>query len=203
MRLIWNGHSCFTLETAQGSVVFDPYLDGSVPGLAPLHLTADLVLCSHAHHDHGARTAVRLTGRSPSFRLDEVATFHDDREGALRGPNVIRVITAEGLRAAHLGDLGCRLEDWQLAQLQDLDVMLVPVGGYYTINATQADALVRKLKPRIVVPMHYRGVGFGYAEIGTVEDFLALRPDVTRYAGNALEIAKDTPAQTAVLTYRP
>jgi len=203
MRLIWNGHSCFTLETSQGSVVFDPYLNGSVPGLAPLHLTADLVLCSHAHRDHGARSAVTLTGRSPSFQVEEVATFHGDKEGALRGPNTIRIITAEGMRVAHLGDLGCQPEEWQLARLRDLDLLLIPVGGYYTIDAAQASALVRALKPRVVVPMHYRGEAFGYNVTRPVEDFLALRSDAVRYDGNFLELNPDTPAQTAVLAYCP
>lgn len=203
MRLIWNGHSCFTLETSQGRVVFDPYLDDYVPGLAHLDLTADLVLCSHLHRDHGARNLVKLTGRSPAVQVEEIATFHDPKEGALRGPNTIRVLTAEGLRVAHLGDLGCELEGWQLEKLRGVDVLLVPVGGYYTIDAAQAQALAEQVKPRVVVPMHYRSDTFGYDVLTTVEDFLAFRSDVVRYEGNTLEITKDTPAQTAVLTYQP
>lgn len=106
MKLTWNGHSCFTLETKEGSAVLDPYADGKVPGLAPLRLTADLVLCSHEHRDHNAREVVTLTGKTPTFGIETISTFHDAERGALRGENVIHIISAEGMRAAHLGDLG-------------------------------------------------------------------------------------------------
>ena len=202
MNLIWNGHSCFTLKTAEGSVVFDPYRDGSVPGLSPIRLTADLVLCSHDHRDHGARELVALTGRTPSFSVETISTFHDPEGGALRGPDTIHILSAEGMRLAHLGDLGCELAPEQLDRLRGLDVLLIPVGGYYTIDAKQAQALAEELKPRIVVPMHYRSDTFGYEVISGVEDFLALRSDVVRYPGSALELTPHTPTQTAVLTYR-
>ena len=201
MELIWNGHSCFTLNTAQGCVVFDPYRDGSVPGLAPLELTADLVLCSHEHRDHGARESVSLTGNSVSFQVEELSTFHDPEGGTLRGPNTIHILSAEGMRLAHLGDLGCELEPEQLDRLRGLDALLIPVGGFYTIDARQAQTLVEEVKPRVVVPMHYRSDSFGYDVIGVLDDFLAMRNDIIRYSGNTLTLAPDTPAQTAVLTY--
>lgn len=203
MKLIWNGHSCFTVDTAQGSVVFDPYQDGSVPGLSPLHLTADLVLCSHEHRDHGARQVVTLTGHTPSFQVESLSTFHDSEQGNLRGPNTIHILSAEGLRLAHLGDLGCSLTEEQVSRLQGLDALLIPVGGFYTIDAAQAQALVQALAPRVVVPMHYRSDTFGYDVITPVEDFLAFRRDVVRYSTNCLELTADTPAQTALLTYQP
>ncbi len=201
MKLIWNGHSCFTLDTAQGSVVFDPYADGSVPGYAPLELAADTVLCSHDHKDHGAKELVKQTRRAVSFQVETIDTFHDPERGALRGKNTIHIITAEGLRVAHMGDLGCELEPAQKEKLRGLDAMLLPVGGHFTIDAAQAAALADELKPRVVIPMHYRGEGFGYDVIGPVEDFLKLRSDVKRYDGNTLELTAATPAQTAVLTY--
>lgn len=202
MKVIWNGHSCFTLETAEGSVVFDPYQDGSVPGCSPLRLCADRVLCSHDHRDHGAKELVSLSGRAPSYQVEEIHTFHDPEKGALRGPNTIHIITAEGLRVAHLGDLGCTLEPEQVEQLRGLDAVLIPVGGFYTIDAKQAQALTEQISARVVVPMHYRSPSFGYDVIGPLEDFLAFRTDVVAYDGNTLELTKDTPAQTAVLTYQ-
>ena len=129
MKIIWNGHSCFTLDTAQGRVVLDPYQDGSVPGLSPLRLTADLVLCSHEHRDHGARDSVTLSGRSASVQVEELHTFHDPEQGALRGLNIIRILSAEGLRVAHLGDLGCDLTPEQTERLTGLDALMIPVGG--------------------------------------------------------------------------
>lgn len=203
MRLIWNGHSCFTLETAGGTVVVDPYLDGSVPGLAPIRLRADAVYCSHDHRDHGARELVALTGEKPAVAVETIHTWHDDQQGAQRGPNTIHIFQAEGLRVAHLGDLGCELEPEQLEALKGLDALMIPVGGFYTIDAKQARALVDQLKPRVTVPMHYRGGSFGYDVIGPLEDYLELCGDVVRYPGNVLVLDKDTPGQTAVLTYCP
>lgn len=203
MKLIWNGHSCFTLNTEQGSVVFDPYQEGSVPGLSPLHLCADLVLCSHEHRDHNAAQAVALTGHTPTFHVEAISTYHDSNQGAQRGSNIVHIISAEGMRFAHLGDLGCSLTPEQEAQLKGVNVLLIPVGGHYTIDAAQAQALILALKPRVVVPMHYRSATFGYDVIAPLDQFLALRTDVVRYPSNTLEITPNTPAQTAVLTYQP
>lgn len=207
MKLTWNGHSCFTLETEDGSAVLDPYADGKVPGLAPLRLTADMVLCSHEHRDHNAREAVALTGRTPSFGVETISTFHDPEQGALRGENLIHIISAEGMRVAHLGDLGCALTSGQTEQLRGVDVLLIPVGGYYTIDARQASTIAAHLFPKIVVPMHYRsdtaGYRFGYDALGLLGNFTSLRPNVVRYKGNSMEITPSTPGQTAVLTYCP
>ena len=170
MKLIWNGHSCFTLATEAGTLVIDPYEDGSVPGLSPLHLEADAVYCSHEHRDHGNRAAVALSGKPCAVEVEELATWHDEVQGAKRGPNTMRIFSAEGLRVAHLGDLGCGLTPEQAEALSGLDALLIPVGGFYTIDAGQAKAVVDQLKPRVVVPMHYRGKDFGYEVIGPVED---------------------------------
>lgn len=207
MKLTWNGHSCFTLETEEGSVVLDPYADGKVPGLAPLRLTADLVLCSHEHADHNAREVVALTGKAPAFGVETISTFHDPEQGALRGKNTIHIISAEGMRVAHLGDLGCELTPQQMEQLRGVDVLMIPVGGYYTIDAHQASTIATNLFAKIVVPMHYRsatnGYRFGYDVLGLLGNFTSLRPDVVQYKGNSMEITKQTPGQIAVLTYCP
>lgn len=200
MKLIWNGHSCFTLDTAQGALVLDPYHDNAVPGLPPLRLAADGVLCSHDHQDHGAAELVTLSGRPCTIGVEALSTFHDDTQGSQRGLDIIHILSAEGLRVAHLGDLGCALTPEQVQALQGLDALLIPVGGFYTIDAAQAQAVVQQLNPRVVVPMHYRGDGFGYDVIGPLEDFLALRSDVVRYPGSVLSLTAQTPAQTAVLT---
>ena len=205
MRIIWNGHSCFTLETADGTVVIDPYLDGSVPGLAPLRLKADGVYCSHGHRDHGGVEVVALTGTAPTIQVEVLNTWHDDQQGAKRGPNTIHIFQTEGLRVAHLGDLGCTLEPEQMEALKGLDGLMVPVGGFYTIDARQAKALVDQLQPHVTIPMHYRSDTFGYDVITPLEDYLVLCPKeaVVHYPGNAMVLDRDTPAQTAVLTYCP
>ncbi len=200
MHLTWNGHSCFTLEIRQGTLVLDPYRPGSVPGLPNLKLEADGVYCSHQHDDHAGAELVTLSGRGHTVQVEEIETYHDPEQGALRGKNTIRIFTAEGLRVAHLGDLGCELTQEQAERLTGLDALLFPVGGFYTIDAQQAHKVVEQLKPRVAVPMHYRGENFGYDVIGPLEDYLALCSDVVRYPGNTLELTADTPAQTAVLT---
>lgn len=201
MQIKWLGHSCF-LVTAEGySAVFDPYADGSVPGLEPLRVTADAVFCSHDHHDHNAKSLVTLTGRDFPLRVEEYVCYHDDKHGLLRGRNTVRILTGEGLRAAHLGDLGHMPGKALLAALRGVDALLLPVGGYYTIDAHQAKAVADAVGARVVIPMHYRLGGMGYDVIGTLDAFTDLCGDVRHYDGDTFELGADTPAQTAVLTY--
>ena len=198
MTITWLGHACFLIETAEGSVVFDPYEPGSVPGVSLPALRADAVVCSHGHHDHSYAAGVALSGAKPGFTLREIPSFHDDRQGALRGGNQMTVLEAEGLRLAHLGDLGHMLNARQLAALGQLDVLLIPVGGHYTIDAAQAAALVEALKPRLTIPMHYRGKGFGYDVIGTVEDFAARMGEPLRWPSNSID-PRETAAPVVIL----
>ena len=199
MRLTWYGHSCFLVETAEGSAVLDPYAPGSVPGLALPPLSADLVLCSHEHRDHGFRDGVRLSGRPAALRVEKFESFHDDRRGALRGPNTLHLLEAEGLRLLHLGDLGHMLSPEQIRALGRVDVLLIPVGGHYTIGPETAAELAEALQPGITVPMHYRGEGFGYEVIGPVEPFLRRRERVQRLESSALRPEELEKPVTAVL----
>lgn len=201
MRLIWNGHSCFTLETAGGTVVVDPYLDGSVPGLAPIRLRADAVYCSHDHRDHGARELVALTGEKPDVAVETIHTWHDDQQGAQRGPNTIHIFQAEGLRVAHLGDLGAMPAPDVVERLQNLDAVLVPVGGFYTVGPKEAKEIVDALQARVVIPMHYRSDAFGFDVLAPVEDFLELDSHWMRYETDTLEIHENMRHSVAVLTY--
>lgn len=201
MKLRWLGHSCFLVEAEGYSAVFDPYADGSVPGLRPLRVTADAVFCSHDHRDHNARDLVTLTGRGFPLKVEELASFHDDRRGLLRGRNTIRILSGEGLRIAHLGDLGHMPSRKALEALRGVDALLLPVGGHFTIDAAQAKAVADAVGARVVIPMHYRLGAMGYDVIGTLDAFTDLCGDVRRYDGDTLELSADTPAQTAVLTY--
>lgn len=203
MIIVWHGHACFTLASEQGTLAIDPFVDHYVPGLSPIRLHADQVVCSHEHRDHCARDLVRISGCEPTYQLETISTFHDGEEGSLRGTNTIHVITADGLRVAHLGDLGCPLTGEQAARLQDLDALLIPVGGHYTIDAAQAQDIVEQLKPRVVIPMHYRSDSFGYDVLAPLSDFTSLRRDTVYYGGNRFVLTPNTPAQTAVLTYQP
>ena len=142
MKIIWNGHSCFTVETTDGTLVLDPYADGSVPGFGPLRLKADRVLCSHGPSDHGAVSCVTLSGRPCTIEVGEIHTWHDNVQGKKRGANTVYVMSAEGMKIAHLGDLGCALTEEQTALRSGLDALMIPVGGFYTIDAEQAMELL-------------------------------------------------------------
>ena len=138
-------------------------------------------------------------GKSSPFTLETIDTWHDDKEGALRGPNTIHVLSDGQCRIAHLGDLGCDLTPEQKDRLRHLTALLIPVGGHFTIDATQAKQLADELSPAVVVPMHYRQADVGYDVIGTVEQFTKLCDDVVTYPGSELELTPQTGRQTAVL----
>ena len=203
MKITWLGHSCFKVETKGYVIVLDPYEDGSVPGCLPVREEADEVLCSHEHFDHNFRDGVTLREHGPSpVKVEVISTWHDHKKGELRGSNKIHILDDGQARIAHLGDLGCELEPDQIRKLEGLDGALIPVGGYYTIDAVQAKKLTDQIKPRITIPMHYRGDGFGFKELGTVEEYVKFCHDVKIYEENGMEIKRDTPNQTAVLAMR-
>ena len=180
MVVTWIGHSCFKIEKNGYTVIFDPYGDGSVPGLSPVREEADLVLCSHEHGDHNGREAVSLRdgGKNP-FKVTRIDGFHDDKQGRLRGKNIMTILDDGEEKIAHLGDIGCDLSPDQEEELKGVDVLLIPVGGFFTINAKKAAEIVKKLKPGKVIPMHFRGdkKKFGFKVIGKVEAFLKLFPE--------------------------
>lgn len=199
MKLTWYGHSCFHLESADGSLVFDPYEPGSVPGLSLPSLKADRVLCSHGHHDHCYAEGVTLSGREFCGSISTVSCFHDDCGGRKRGENLITLVDAEGFRLVHLGDLGHMLSAAQLKSLGRVDILLVPVGGFYTIGPEAAAELVKLLSPAVTVPMHYRGKGFGYSEIENADKFLSLCENICYYNSSSIELSAPLKRQTAVL----
>lgn len=202
MKLIWNGHACFTVQTADCVIVLDPYADHYVPGYPPLSLQADRVYCSHDHSDHSAAHVVSLSGHSSAIPVSVLESWHDDVQGAKRGGNRIHILTCEGMKVVHLGDLGCELTPAQTAALQNTDILMIPVGGFYTIGPAQAADIVKQISPRVVVPMHYRGENFGYDVLAGVEDFLTLLSlPVTRLNQNQMEITPETPPQIMVPFY--
>ncbi len=203
IRITWHGHACFTVEHRGYVVAIDPY-DPTTPGYTPLNLTAHKTLCSHNHHDHSYLDAVcmPLCEVECPFEITAVDSFHDDECGAKRGTNKIHLLTAAGMKIVHLGDLGHLLTDEQAEAIGKPDVLIAPVGGYYTIDAAQADAIARRLGAKIVIPMHYRSDTFGYENIGRVEEFCALRENVQKLDTNTIELTASAPAATAVLKYQ-
>ncbi len=172
MKIEYLGHSCFLID---GCLLIDPYKDGSVPGLAELRVPAVKVICTHEHADHNGRECVELVPGECELEITEVPSFHDDKQGALRGPNTIFVITSSsGEKLVHLGDLGHFPNKEQLKAISDADYLLIPVGGYYTIDATTAVKICEACRPRCIIPMHYRTSVSGYPEIATVDEFVKL-----------------------------
>lgn len=201
MNITWLGHSCFKVESQGCQIILDPYQDGSVPGLGPVREQADQVLCSHGHGDHHGIECVSLRQGAPSpFTVETIDTWHDDKNGAKRGPNTIHILNDGECRVAHLGDLGCDLTSEQKDRLRGLTALLIPVGGFFTIDADQAKELVDELAPTVVIPMHYRGKGFGFPVIGKVDRFIKLCGNVVSYPGSELELTPQTGRQIAVLT---
>lgn len=173
MKIEYLGHACFRLNE---SLVIDPYKDGSVPGLSDLSVSGVKVICSHGHADHSGVECVELVPGECEFGIVEVPSFHDDAQGALRGPNTIFVITSRetGEKLVHLGDLGHFPDESQLAAISDADYLLIPVGGYYTIDAEMAVKICEAARPKCIIPMHYRTAKSGYPELATVDEFVKL-----------------------------
>lgn len=200
MKLTWYGHSCFALDNGECRIIFDPYKPGSVPGVEfPEGLTADAVLCSHEHGDHGWSEGIRLSVREVKATITRLPTFHDHHGGKKRGSNLISVVEMNGMRIAHFGDLGHVLSDEQVAALGRLDVIMVPVGGFFTVDAKEARENVKKFAPAVVIPMHYRGEGFGYGVIGTVQGYTKLCDDVICVESNEIVLENIKAPATVVL----
>lgn len=192
MNITYIGHSCFLIEDKEYRIVIDPYKSHCVPGLADVNLEADEVLCTHGHGDHAGRDEVRLIGNWNSedssssrssdkpFVIRKLASFHDFERGRLRGPNDIILLEAAGRKIVHMGDVCCRIDEIAENELiRNADVMMMPVGGTYTVDPSQACKLAKELSPKILIPMHYRTSSSGFDDIAYLEDF------VSKYDGDA------------------
>ena len=159
------GHAEFLLETAGGMrIVTDPYDEST--GYPVRRLKADAALVSHGHHDHNAvetledlQMTVDKDGEfmlAPEVKVTAIKGFHDDAMGSKRGETLLFLLETEGLRIVHLGDLGSALNAEQLDVLKNPDVLMIPVGGFYTIDAKQAKETAEQLGARVILPMHYK-----------------------------------------------
>ena len=201
MKIKWHGHSCFSIESGEYTLVVDPYT--GVKGHGELDLRANAVYASHGHFDHNYFQAVRLSGYAGAepFTVRTVHCFHDECGGAKRGENLIHIFSAEGLNAVHLGDLGHLLSDEQAEAIGPCDVLMVPVGGYYTIDGDEAFRVCEQLKPRVIIPMHYRHGKYGFDEISEAGVFLKHFPEsfVKYYDEPVVELTAETEPHVAVL----
>lgn len=170
MIITWQGHSCFKIQDKIGldgvTVATDPF-DKKI-GLKAPNFEADIVTVSHQHYDHNNISALRgqpFVVDSPGeydrkgVLIEGIDSYHDDQKGKDRGANTIFRIEIDDISVVHLGDLGHPLDNFQLERLAGTDILLIPVGGKYTLDAEQAIAVIAQIEPRIIIPMHYKVPG--------------------------------------------
>ncbi|MFA6410130.1 MAG: MBL fold metallo-hydrolase [Candidatus Buchananbacteria bacterium] len=166
MIITWFGQSCFKLEGQNCALVTDPF--DKTLGLKLPKLAANVVTISHQHYDHNNLESVKGVNDDQPFIIEQpgeyevknifiygINSYHDANEGKDRGSNIIYRIEIDGVSLAHLGDLGHTLTDEQVEKLEGVDILMIPVGGAYTLNAKKATEIISQLEPRVVIPMHY------------------------------------------------
>lgn len=183
MKIKWYGQSCFLLTSDNGTrILTDPV--GKIPGYRLPEMGADIVTVSHNHSDHNNIKVVKgdfvhldqpVKCTKKGMGITGVATFHDKAGGTKRGKNIIFSFNIDGINVCHCGDLGHVLTGEQVREIGKVDVLLVPVGGRFTINAADAVEVMKQLRPAVTVPMHYRTKALGLLGLffGTDKDFIA------------------------------
>lgn len=196
MKLKWLGHSAFLLTASDGTrIVTDPYKPGGGIAYGPITEPADFVTVSHDHFDHndvagvpGKPTPIRSSGSHKAGGVSVIGfdCFHDDKRGVQRGKNIIFVFEDAGLRVAHLGDLG-HVPTEQARAIGRVDVALIPVGGFFTIDPTAAHRTAELLGARVVIPMHYKTGKLSLPIVGE-EEFTRGHANVKRL-GTEVEVS--------------
>ncbi len=205
MNIIWYGHSCFKIQSKDLVLITDPF-DKKI-GLKPPIGRADIVTVSHQHYDHNNTAVIKdnpfIIDGPGEYEIKEVSirgilSFHDNRQGAERGINTIFVAEMEGIRICHLGDLGQdSLTGKQLEKIGPVDILMIPVGGVFTIDWKKADSIINQIEPRIIIPMHYKIPGLNL-EIDTLDKFASERGASKKEAVSKLSVKKkDLPQEEA------
>ncbi|MGZ3494079.1 MAG: MBL fold metallo-hydrolase [Thermodesulfobacteriota bacterium] len=201
MKIKWYGHAAFLITSDQGTkIIIDPYEPGAFGGqlsYGKINDQADIVITSHDHADHnytqelpGAPQVVKgtISKTIKGISIKGIPTYHDSSKGSERGANTIFTLKVDHIQLCHLGDLGHLLSDKELAEVGPVDILLIPVGGLFTIDSNEATRVAEQIKPKIVIPMHFKTEKCGFP-IAPVEDFLkgktgAKRPNVSETTFN-------------------
>jgi L-ascorbate metabolism protein UlaG (beta-lactamase superfamily) len=211
-RVQWFGQAFFQLTSSGGvRVVIDPFDNTFFNYPMPKDLAADVLLVTHEHNDHnnagiigGSPLVCRSTRGVGRFEragviITGTAAFHDENRGSDRGPDTIYSFALDGVRFCHVGDLGCLLTGEQLKNIGPVDVLLLPVGGHFTLDVAKLDKLVAQLNPRVVVPMHYKTRYTPRLPIAPVDEFLRGKTNVKRLNATSFSIGgADLPAQQEI-----
>ncbi len=202
--ITYYGHSCFKVEADGSSVIFDPYENGSVPGLQlPDDIKADAVSCSHQHGDHNAAHLINTTGKKLSFGLSKLTVPHDHRQGAHRGLSDITFVELPDLTIAHLGDLGRLPTKEEYDKLAKADVVLLPCAGYFTISSKEAAEVIDHLKhPCLKILMHFREGRRGYDVQESIDDVMKDIKGVKRLSTSTITV-DNANIQDEIITLEP
>ncbi len=201
MRIKWNGHASFTITTADGTVIitdpYDPSGYGGVLKYKPVTDSADAVLVSHDHADHnyvqglpGSPQIIKGTGRVKAIPVKGINTYHDESNGSERGDNTVFMFSVDGINTCFLGDLGHQLSSEQIQAIGSVDLLLIPVGGTYTVDAKGAAKLAEALGARLVIPMHFKTEKCDLP-IAEVDGFLTQMKNVKKFEESEIDLSPD------------
>jgi len=213
MKIKWLGHASFLISSETGvKIITDPYPQGSGLSYVPINEAADVVTMSHDHFDHNNVSSVPgkpqiITGSGNTnvkgIQFNGIAAHHDQSQGKERGANTIFCFSVDGVKLCHLGDLGHRLSQEQIDEIGGIDILLVPIGGVFTIDAKMAGAVVDDLKPRVAIPMHYKTAKCDWP-LNTVDDFVLDKKNVKKINSSELEFkAGELPEATEIIVLQP
>jgi len=206
MIITWLGHSCFKIESDNTSLVTDPF-DSETGIKLPRNLEASIVTVSHSHHDHANLDGVKgnpfVISAPGEYEIKGafiygIPSFHDTQEGKDRGLNIIyriEIDDQDDIKVAHLGDLGHKLSADDLEKLGEIDILMIPVGGKFTLDAKEATDLVNQIEPRIVIPMHYKTPGLKI-DLDPVDKFVKVSGLVHEEMSKLKVKRKDLPSDT-------
>jgi L-ascorbate metabolism protein UlaG (beta-lactamase superfamily) len=196
MKIKWLGHACFMITSDSGiKIITDPYATGGGLSYGEIKETADIVTVSHEHYDHNNVAAVEgnpevvrgaATVEIKGIKFRGLPAYHDEAQGKVRGNSAVLCFEVDGIRLCHLGDLGHRLSAQQVAELGRVDILFIPVGGVFTIDAEVATEVCNRLQPRVILPMHYRNDKCAYPVAG-VDRFLQGKKNVSRLDASEVE----------------
>jgi L-ascorbate metabolism protein UlaG (beta-lactamase superfamily) len=196
MKVKWLGHASFLITSEAGTkIITDPYPQGSGLSYIPINMASDVITMSHDHFDHNNVSAVPgkpeiITGSGvkniKGIQFRGIATHHDQSQGKERGANTIFCFLVDGIKLCHLGDLGHRLNREQIAEIGSIDVLFIPIGGVFTIDAKMAGTVIDDLKPKVAIPMHYKTAKCDWP-LNTVDDFVIDMKNVKKLNSSELE----------------
>jgi len=213
MKIKWLGHAAFLITSDSGTkIITDPYETNESIKYTDINEAADIVTTSHEHFDHNNTAAVRgnpeiisgpFNGTTKGIEISSIATYHDNSGGKEKGGNNMYCFLVDGIRICHAGDLGHDLSNEQVAQVGKIDVLIIPVGGFYTIDAKTATRVAEKLAPKVIIPMHFRNDRIDFP-INGVDEFLKGKNNVTMLDSCEMELKKEAlPANTQIMVLQP